>query len=114
MPVQSAPSGNRRASWKHGLYSAEALAEQKRVHELLSQNRERLKQMQPAEQMASRCMGFIRGFAPGAGLGTPSPLVKEFLESAGSQSSARSWSVIATFQQQSDFQHVSKTRTMGV
>ena len=31
---------------KHGLYSAEALAEQKRVRELLSQSRELLKQMQ--------------------------------------------------------------------
>ena len=37
---------SRRARWKHGLYSAEALAEQKRVRELLSQSRELLKQMQ--------------------------------------------------------------------
>ena len=37
---------SRRSSWKHGLYSAEALAEQKRVRELLSQSRELLKQMQ--------------------------------------------------------------------
>ena len=35
-----------RASWKHGLYSAEALAEQERVHELLTQSREILKQTQ--------------------------------------------------------------------
>ncbi len=32
--------------WKHGLYSAEALAEQERVRELLTQSRELLKQMQ--------------------------------------------------------------------
>jgi len=37
---------SRRARWKHGLYSAKALAEQKRVRELLSQSRELLKQMQ--------------------------------------------------------------------
>ena len=37
---------SRRARWKHGLYSAEALAEQKRVRELLIQSRELLKQMQ--------------------------------------------------------------------
>jgi hypothetical protein len=37
---------SRRARWKHGLYSAEALAEQKRVRELLSQSRELLKRMQ--------------------------------------------------------------------
>ena len=37
---------SRRARWKHGLYSAEALAEQKRVRELLAQSRELLKQMQ--------------------------------------------------------------------
>jgi hypothetical protein len=37
---------SRRARWKHGLYSAEALAEQKRVRELLTQSRELLKQMQ--------------------------------------------------------------------
>jgi hypothetical protein len=37
---------SRRARWKHGLYSAEALAEQKRVRELLAQGRELLKQMQ--------------------------------------------------------------------
>ena len=36
----------RRARWKHGLYSAAALAEQKRVRELLAQSRELLKQMQ--------------------------------------------------------------------
>jgi hypothetical protein len=35
-----------RARWKHGLYSAEALAEQERVRELLAQSRELLKQMQ--------------------------------------------------------------------
>jgi len=35
----------RRAPWKHGLYSAEAVAEQKRTRELLSQSRELLKQM---------------------------------------------------------------------
>jgi hypothetical protein len=34
------------ARWKHGLYSAEALAEQKRVRDLLAQSRELLKQMQ--------------------------------------------------------------------
>ena len=32
--------GSRRARWKRGLYSAEALAEQKRVRELLSRSRE--------------------------------------------------------------------------
>ena len=37
---------SRRARWKHGLYSAQAMAEQKRVRELLSQSRELLKQMQ--------------------------------------------------------------------
>ena len=37
---------SRRARWKHGLYSAEAVAEQKRVRELLAQSRELLKQMQ--------------------------------------------------------------------
>ena len=37
---------SRRARWKHGLYSAEALAEQKRARELLIQSRELLKQMQ--------------------------------------------------------------------
>jgi hypothetical protein len=37
---------SRRARWKHGLYSAEALAEQKRVRDLLAQSRELLKQMQ--------------------------------------------------------------------
>jgi hypothetical protein len=36
---------SRRARWKHALYSAEALAEQKRVRELLAQSRELLKQM---------------------------------------------------------------------
>jgi hypothetical protein len=35
-----------RARWKHGLYSAEALAERKRVRELLIQSRELLKQVQ--------------------------------------------------------------------
>ena len=37
---------SRRARWKHGLYSTEARAEQKRVRELLTQSRELLKQMQ--------------------------------------------------------------------
>jgi hypothetical protein len=37
---------SRRARWKHGLYSAQAQAEQKRVRELLAQSRELLKQMQ--------------------------------------------------------------------
>jgi hypothetical protein len=37
---------SQRARWKHGLYSAEARAEQKRVRELLTQSRELLKQMQ--------------------------------------------------------------------
>ena len=37
---------SQRARWKHGLYSTEALAEQKRVRELLSQSRGRLKQLQ--------------------------------------------------------------------
>jgi hypothetical protein len=37
---------SRRARWKHGLYSAEALAEQKRVRELLTQSRDLLKQME--------------------------------------------------------------------
>ena len=36
----------RRSRWKHGLYSAEALAKQKRVRDLLIQSRELLKQMQ--------------------------------------------------------------------
>jgi hypothetical protein len=36
---------SRRARWKHGLYSAEAHAEQKRVRDLLAQGRELLKQM---------------------------------------------------------------------
>jgi hypothetical protein len=34
------------ARWKHGLYSVEARAEQKRARELLAQSRELLKQMQ--------------------------------------------------------------------
>ena len=37
---------SRRPRWKHGQYSAEALAEQKHVCELLAQSRELLKQMQ--------------------------------------------------------------------
>ena len=37
---------SRRARWKHGLYSAETLAEQERMRELLSQSRELLKQIQ--------------------------------------------------------------------
>ena len=37
---------SRRARWKHGLYSAESLAEQKLARELLTQSRELLKQMQ--------------------------------------------------------------------
>jgi hypothetical protein len=37
---------SKRARWKHGLYSAEALAEQKRVRDLLSQSWDLLKQMQ--------------------------------------------------------------------
>ena len=37
---------SRRARWKHGLYSAEARAEQKRARELLTQSRELLKRMQ--------------------------------------------------------------------
>ena len=40
------PARSSRVRWKHGLYSAEALAEQRRVRELLSQGRELLKQMQ--------------------------------------------------------------------
>jgi hypothetical protein len=36
---------SRRARWKHGLYSAEALAQQKWVRELLIRSRELLKQM---------------------------------------------------------------------
>jgi hypothetical protein len=36
---------SRRSRWRHGLYSAEALAERKRVRELLTQSRELLKQM---------------------------------------------------------------------
>ena len=36
---------SRRARWKHGLYSSEARAEQKRARELLTQSRELLKQM---------------------------------------------------------------------
>jgi hypothetical protein len=39
---------SRRARWKHGFYSAEALAEQKRVRDLLTHSRELL------EQSASR------------------------------------------------------------
>ena len=37
---------SRRSRWKHGLYSAEALAERKRVRELLTQSWELLKQME--------------------------------------------------------------------
>ena len=37
---------SKRARWKHGLYSTEALAEQKRVRDLLAQSRELLKLMQ--------------------------------------------------------------------
>jgi hypothetical protein len=38
--------GPARSRWKHGLYSAEALAERKRVRELLTQSWELLKQME--------------------------------------------------------------------
>jgi hypothetical protein len=44
VPPKLLPSS--RARWKHGLYSAEALAERKRVRELLTQSRELLNQMQ--------------------------------------------------------------------
>jgi hypothetical protein len=37
---------SRLSRWKHGLYSAEALAEPKRAREVRSQSRELLKQMQ--------------------------------------------------------------------
>jgi hypothetical protein len=37
---------SRRSRWKHGLYSAEALAERRRVRELLTQSRDLLKQME--------------------------------------------------------------------
>jgi hypothetical protein len=50
------------------LYSAEALAERKRVRELLAQSRELLKQMQAAEPADSRRMGFVRGILPKKGL----------------------------------------------
>jgi hypothetical protein len=53
MPRRQHRTANRRragavatARWKRGLYAAEALAEQKRVRELLAQSRELLKQMQ--------------------------------------------------------------------
>ena len=36
---------SRRSRWKHGLYSSEGRAEQKRVRELLRQSRELLKQL---------------------------------------------------------------------
>jgi hypothetical protein len=39
-------ASSRRSRWKHGLYSAEALAERKRVRELLTQSRELLKPLQ--------------------------------------------------------------------
>jgi hypothetical protein len=42
-------SRSRRSRWKHGLYSAKALAERKRVRELLTQSRELLKQMEVEE-----------------------------------------------------------------
>jgi hypothetical protein len=53
---------SRRARWKHGLYSAEALAEQKRERELLIQSREFLKRME--RNGSSWCMGFIQRFCP--------------------------------------------------
>jgi hypothetical protein len=37
---------SRSARWKHGLFSAEVLAEKKRMREVLAQSRELLKQMQ--------------------------------------------------------------------
>ena len=46
IPQSAGLAWSRRARWKHGLDSAEALAEQKRVRELLAQSRELLKQMQ--------------------------------------------------------------------
>jgi hypothetical protein len=46
---------SRRARWKHGQHSAAALAEQKRVRELLTQSRKLLKQMQA--QNDRRCHG---------------------------------------------------------
>jgi hypothetical protein len=44
--IAEGPARSRQARWKHGLYSAEARAEQKRARELLAQSRELLKQMQ--------------------------------------------------------------------
>jgi hypothetical protein len=44
VPPKLLPSS--RARWRHGQYSAAALAERKRVRELLAQSRELLKQMQ--------------------------------------------------------------------
>jgi hypothetical protein len=36
---------SRRSRWKHGLYSSEGRAEQKRVHELVRTSRELLKRL---------------------------------------------------------------------
>jgi hypothetical protein len=44
VPPKLLPSS--RARWKHGLYSAKALAKRKRARELLAQSRQALKQMQ--------------------------------------------------------------------
>jgi hypothetical protein len=50
---------SRRLRWKHGLYSAEVLAERKRVRELLTQSPELLKQMERGLIRWPRCIGFI-------------------------------------------------------
>ena len=70
---------SRRARWKHGPHSAEALTEQKRVRELLAQSRELLKQMQTTRGTAGRLKGPVVmgpipqpvgiGMAAGAGCG---------------------------------------------
>jgi hypothetical protein len=46
VPDRATEGRARHARWKHGLYSAETRAEQKRARELLIQSRELLKQMQ--------------------------------------------------------------------
>jgi hypothetical protein len=55
---------SRRARWKHGLYSAADLAEQKRIRELLIQSRGLLNRCKPAERSAPGCIGFIRRSCP--------------------------------------------------
>ena len=58
---------SRRARWKHGLYSAESLAEQKLARELLAQSRELLKQMQAQPVSLGGCRDRTEDFGNRSG-----------------------------------------------